>query len=243
MKSKLLTSSFLLLASCCQLLATPSSVFWTNCTTDVYAKDTYHVDVDNYFSVCNHGKNGHAFAPDFGVSRGFYLGNDLNAEVGLDYLGGKSNPFLLNGKIGIEQGKLFTNSPSLSVGFFSIGTTRHRNKSVFDAIIGYTFPDDFGRAFVGVYQGRHSLGKNRSGFMVAFIRTLQKAKDAAGVEYAKWQVRTDVASGKNSIGGAGFGLSYYFTPKINVITGPVIFNDTHRNGRWKWSIQVDFAID
>ena len=49
-----------------------------------------------------------------------------------------------------------------------------------------------------------------------------------------------VTDGTNVLGGGGIALYYYFTPKINIVTGPVWFNTNKYNGSWKWSIQVDF---
>jgi len=49
----------------------------------------------------------------------------------------------------------------------------------------------------------------------------------------------DYASGKNYIGGGGFGMYHYFTKDISLLTGPVWFNDHAINGQWKWTVQLD----
>ena len=64
-------------------------------------------------------------------------------------------------------------------------------------------------------------------------------KDAAGNEYNKWTFAADYASGKNFIGGGGFGMYYFFTKDISLLTGPVWFNDHVINGQWKWTVQLD----
>ncbi len=75
--------------------------------------------------------------------------------------------------------------------------------------------------------------------MVAFDRGFLPAKDAEGNEYSKVVLAADYASGKNSIGGGGAGLYYYFTKNIDLLTGPVWFNDKGINGDWKWTTQID----
>jgi hypothetical protein len=41
---------FLLVVNFSIIEGAPSTVFWTTCTTDVYAKGTGHIDDDNYFT-------------------------------------------------------------------------------------------------------------------------------------------------------------------------------------------------
>ena len=41
------------------------------------------------------------------------------------------------------------------------------------------------------------------------------------------------------IGGGGFGMYYFFTKDISLLTGPVWFNDHVINGGWKWTTQLD----
>lgn len=224
------------------LFATPTSIFWTNCTTDVQAKGTYHIDVDNYFSMGNRTKNGSSFPVDIGLLTGLFSYEGLGAEAGLDYLGGVSDPFYFNGKIALSEGRLFERSPSCSIGVFNLGTTHDTNQAVVDAVLGTTLPMDLGRFFAGVYTGKRAIGKHRSGWMVGYQKGFCNAKDAKGADYSKWEFNADFASNKNAIGGGGAALTYYFTPSINLETGPVWFNDTRLNGRWKWSLQLGIDI-
>jgi hypothetical protein len=222
--------------------ATPSSVFWTNCTTDVQPYGTLHFGVDNYFSVGNRTKNGSSFPVDIGLEGGLFSCYGISSEGGVDYLGGVSDPLLFNGKVGVEEGKLFTNAPSFSIGVFDIGTTRATNFSVVDAVIGHTLPQNIGTLYLGVYKGKRALGNRRSGWMVAYQKSFCNCSDAKGTSYAKWQLCADYASGKNAIGGGGFGVTYAFTQAISILTGPVWFTDTRQNGRWKWSLQLDITL-
>jgi hypothetical protein len=233
-----------LLATFCSvgLFATPTSIFWTNCTTDVVAANKWHSDLDNYFSVGNRAKNGSSFPPDIGVTYGLPSSHGFGGEIGIDYLGGVSHPWFFNGKVALEEGKLFEKAPSFSVGVFGIGTTHATNQEVFDAVVGYTLPQHFGRIFAGLFHGKRALGKHRSGWMAAYELDFYPAKDDTGKEYNKWEFLADYASGKNAIGGGGFALLYSFTPTVSLLTGPVWFNDTALNGRWKWSVQLNIDI-
>ena len=101
LKVKHFLPAFLLSLS--SLSATPTSLFWTNCTTDAVAQGKYHIDVDNYFSVGNRTKNGSSFPPDLGVVAGLPTYKGLGGEVGIDYLGGVSDPLYFNGKLALQE--------------------------------------------------------------------------------------------------------------------------------------------
>jgi len=47
---------------------------------------------------------------------------------------------------------------------------------------------------------------------------------------------------KNTIGGGGVGIYYYFKPGISIPTGPVWFNSAKINVNWKWSVQIDISF-
>jgi hypothetical protein len=78
--------------------------------------------------------------------------------------------------------------------------------------------------------------------MLGYKKSLSVATTNESITYDKWLVLADYASGRNAIGGGGVALQYYFTPKINLKTGPVIFNDREHHSRWKWGVQVDFDL-
>ena len=126
----------------------------------------------------------------------------------------------------------------MSIGVFNVGTTHSTNQSVFDFVIGTTLPKELGRLFAGLYHGKRAIGKHRSGFMLGYQKGFWHKKEENGTEYDKWQFYADYASQKNAIGGGGFALAYYFNQAISLESGPVWFNDTKLNGRWKWSVQV-----
>lgn len=239
---------FLLLASTSMLEGTPSSLFWTNCTTDVYATGTGHIDEDNYFTVFNRRGHGQAFAPDTGLEFGVLTWGNWSVEAGVDYLGGADDPLYFNVGAAIGEDKLFCYAPSLKVGFFNAGTRYHghgrTNQNIVDLIIGKKLPECIGEAnfYVGGFSGSRAMGKNRQGFMVGYKQFFCPAKYYCEKDYYKWFLAADYASGKNTIGGGGFAVGYNFTPDIDILTGPVWFNSEEINGRWKWSVQIDISF-
>lgn len=229
------------------LEGTPSSVFWTVCTTEVYSIGTGHIDVDNYFSVFNRRKHGSSFPPDFGFELGFLSWKDLSAEAGVDYIGGTDNPLFFNLGIALPEGQLFTHAPSLKIGIFDLGTRYQghfkTNFNIVDVIIGKDLPNPIGgKICLAGFAGRRSMGKNRQGFMASYQRAFCPVKDCHDKEYHQWVLCGDYASGNNVIGGGGIGVYYYFTPDISILTGPVWFNSAKINGRWKWSVQIDISF-
>lgn len=225
--------------------AAPSSIFWTVCTTDVYPTGNGHLDADNYFTIFNQRGQNASLAPDIGFECGIFTWKGLKGEAGIDYFGGTDNPVFFNVGIAMGEGELFSHAPAMKVGFFNAGTRysghQRTDQNIVDLIFGKSLPDWIGgRIFIGAFSGSRALGKNRQGFMVSFARPFCKAIYCDGKEYDKWILCGDYASGKNTIGGGGIALYYYFTPKINIVTGPVWFNTNKYNGSWKWSIQVDF---
>lgn len=223
--------------------ATPTSIFWTNCTTDTVETKRTRIDIDNYFTVLNK-KGEHSFFPPLvGVAYGLYSWKNLTSEVGVDYLGGTNDPFYFNGKIGMAEGKLFSQAPSFSLGIFNIATRHQLSQNVVNFIVGKSLPEFIGgRLFFGVYSGANALEGTRQGVMVGFTRSFYKTKDTAGKEYDKWLFSADYSSGKNAIGGAGFAITYYFTPTINLETGPIWFSSKTINGQWKWSLQLGIDL-
>ncbi len=227
--------------------ADPSSLFWTNCTTAIEPTGDVHLDQNNYISLTNERVRSPSVPPDFGVLWGVYTWKDWSLEAGIDYLGSTINGVILNAKIGVQENVLFSRAPAFNVGIYSVGVSRPRqtqtNQNIVDIIFGKSLPESIGGLFyLGFFSGSKAIGKNRQGFMIGFERDFYPVKDKNGNEYFKWNFAADYASGKNTQGGGGFALTYYFTPNFSVETGPVWFNDVHINGKWKWAIQlsVDF---
>ena len=221
------------------LYAGPTSVFWTNCSTTCVPPDAFKASLSNYFSVCGKG----SFPPDLAIEYGLLAAYGITGEIGVDYICGNHDPFFFNGKLSMREGTLFSHAPSISIGLFNAGTKTHgknrTNQNIVDCVLGHSLPKPLGGVlYLGAFSGSRAMGKDRQGIMAAFNRPFHQAHDANGRHYAKWVFSADYATGKNTIGGGGVSMTYYFTPTINVQTGPIWFNSKKINGSWKWSIQI-----
>lgn len=175
---------------------------------------------------------------------------------------------LFNAKLGTPEGAFFGSwFPALNVGIFDVGTkSRVTDMNIVDFLVGKTL-GDFGRIHGGYYYGNPgsalmrehgclpgggagafgctaALGggagnRQNDGGMVGYDFGFWKVKDKEGNEYNKWMFAADYASGKNFIGGGGFGMYHFFTKDISLLSGPVWFNDAAINGQWKWTVQLD----
>ncbi len=228
--------------------ASPTTLFWTNCIPDVQPTGTALINVDNFFTVFNRRNHGQILLPDVGILFGLFTWHDLSAEVGFDYLGGADDPLFFNGKVGMKEGKLFKHAPAFSVGMFGKGTrnkTEFRtNFNILDFVLGKSFEhfiiDDL---YLGCYSGSKALGRVHKGFMAGISKSFQKEKIDEKTDFYRWEFVADWASGNNFIGGGGAAIIYYFTPLINIETGPVWFNTEKYNGKWKWGIQANLGFE
>lgn len=229
-----------------QLQAFPSSLFWTVVSTDVQETGKLHTEVDTYFDLFRMKDHLPFFPPNYGLELGVFNYRDIKGEAGFDYTAGTKSPFFFNGKIGFEEEKLFSHAPSFSSGIYLVGTDPHETAfNVFHAEIGKRLPKWLGgRVFAGVYRGNKKLRHDQRGFMVGFEYPFCLTKDCEGIEFYRFSFNADYASGKNAIGGGGACFYYYFTPNINVQTGPTFFNDASIYGKWKWTVlvNIDFPL-
>jgi hypothetical protein len=175
---------------------------------------------------------------------------------------------LFNAKLGTPEGAFFGSwFPALNIGIFDVGTkSRVTDMNIVDFLVGKTL-GSFGRIHGGYYYGNPgsalmrehgclpggnagafactaAIGggagnRQNDGGMVGYDFGFWKIKDKEGNEYNKWMFAADYASGKNFIGGGGFGMYHFFNKDISLLTGPVWFNDAAINGQWKWTVQLD----
>lgn len=230
-----------------EIQASPISLFWTNCTTEVVNPGDGRINVDNFFSVFNRRGRGESFNPDVGFSVGLFEWQRVKFEAGIDYLGGADDPLYFNTKGSLGENQLFKHAPSISLGILNVGTRTHTknrtNQNVLELVIGKTFEHFLvDELYIGGYSGSKALGKTRQGFMIGAIKNFYKTKDCEGREYYRLQLSADWQSGSNFLGGGGASISYYFTPNIYLQTGPVGFNTARYNGSWKWSTQIDITF-
>jgi hypothetical protein len=246
--SIMLTGSTLVLAAVMPAMATPSSTYWTPMVMDFQAYLVPHIGIDNYFTVDKTLESGNqgAFPTDVGFTIGVLPFDKFQMEVGIDGLYPSDNPYYFNAKLGSPENAWFSWSPALEVGIFNVGTkTDVTNQNIVYGVIGKTIPF-IGRLSAGPYAGNSKVLVDKdgnaanTGYMVAFDHGFCSVKDAGGSsEYNKWVLAADYASGKNALGGGGFGMYYYFTQNISLLTGPVWFNEKAINGDWKWTTQLD----
>lgn len=241
---KLIILLFSMLMTTVAVQATPSSLFWTNCTTSIQQEKTCNNNFDNYFAL-GYRKTNPYFPPNLGVEFGLFSFDKISAEAGFDFLCGVKDPWYFNAKIGLsEEDVLFKGCPSMNIGIFDVGTKKGRTDyNIVDFIVGKTIPYLDVSLCAGYFTGKRTMGKNKQGVMVSLAKPFFHTTYHDGREYDRLIFLADYASGKNIIGGGGFALSYFFTPTIDIITGPVWFNDRKLNGKWKWSIQIDIGLD
>lgn len=227
--------------------ATPSSTYWTPCTIDIQAYKVGHITYDNYTTLGKNGpaRGGQAFPNDLGLTAGVLPWDKLQMEIGIDWLEPTDYPAFFNAKIGSPEGALFKGSPALEAGIFNVGTRKGAtDQNICYIVTGRSLPGNLGRLHFSIYIGNAGVLRSSDG-------GLQNAGLMAGYDYGFWQIKSpegdynrmvlagDFASGRNAIGGGGAGLYYYFTKNIDILAGPVWFNDKGLNGDWKWTTQLD----
>lgn len=228
--------------------ATPSTTYWTTSVIDVQPYKVWHLGIDNYFTVLKDQPDAGAFGTDLGLTVGVLPYEKLQLEVGIDLIEnayfdskGEDNPLFFNFKFGTPEGSLFPGSPGIAAGMWNIGTKSDvTNYNIFHAMVGKSIPQ-IGRIHLGAYSGNkdllydkdqagNNIGDEPTGFMIGYDRWIVKDK---------YMFAADYASGKNAVGGGGFGLYWFFSPNASMLMGPVWFNDKETNGEWKWTTQLD----
>src|SRR5881398_26986 len=154
-----------------EVLATPSTTYWTVSTSDVQPFNVWHIGVDNYFRLSRSqeelaqpsGAQFDSFPTDVGLTIGVLPFEKLQMEVGIDGLfpGTRISPvmrsignsLLFNAKIGTPEGAFGTWFPAINVGIFNVGTKSEvTNMDIIDIIVGKTL-GSFGRIHGGGYYG------------------------------------------------------------------------------------------
>jgi len=237
--------------------ATPTTTFWAPSTTAIQPFLVPHITYDTYFG----GKPGTTSpgSPIYPVTTGLTMGvlpwDDLQLEVGFDMLLPSSDPFLFNAKLGVPEDKLFAFQPSLAFGIFGVGTKKTdtvpgTDYNMLYGQIQHTFPNVGGYLSVGGYyalqdklfQASDGSGTHRAGFMGGVV---SPDLNVNLPWLLKMNLTADVQTGKNVFGAAGGGIYFYFTDKIDLLTGPVYFFDpgSQPGGRqWFWTVQLDVDL-
>lgn len=228
--------------------ATPSTTFWTPATTYTQPYLVPHITYDTYF-----GEQG-ALPIDVGLTVGVLPFSKLQAEVGFDlfYPGYTDKLVQLNGKLTLPEGAFGALAPALSVGIMNAGFEEDvSDYHLLHATLGKTTP--LGLIGVGGYYGAgsellwtNSAGdEERAGVTASWVSP-DIVLDLPGLQ--KIVFLADVATGENWFGAYGGGVGLYFTPAIDILTGPVFFLDKDLNKNaygadWMWSVQLDVDFD
>jgi hypothetical protein len=227
-------------------LATPSTDFWTPATSYVQPYLVPHLTYDTYF-----GEPG-AYPIDTGLTIGVLPWEKLQGEVGFDlfYPGKTKNGFLLNAKVGVPEGSFGDFFPGLSLGVQNIGFEKDVNDLyLIHASIAKTV-GSIGNLAVGAYYGVNdklllsSAGKKQQGGAMIAYTSPDIPINLPGLN--KIVVLADAMTGKNVFGAVGGGLAFYFTPAIDIITGPVFFLDKKLQpggASMLWTVQLDVDFD
>jgi hypothetical protein len=235
--------------------ATPSTTFWTPATTYVQPYLVPHLTYDTYF-----GELGN-YPIDTGIEVGILPFEKVQAEIGFDLNyatpgGYTKSAFLLNGKIGLTEGAFGEWFPGISAGIYGVGFQSSKDPAkgtrsdynIIHAEIGKTI-GSFGSLAVGGYTGNKDLlvdetgAKANSGVMAAYVSP-DFAVGLPGLN--KVNFFGDFQSGKSFLGGWGVGVGLFFTPAIDILTGPVFFlNEKVQPGLQKmmWTVQLDVDVE
>jgi hypothetical protein len=195
-----------------------------------------------------------AYPIDVGPTIGVLPWKEFQAEIGFDLLYPTSSgdepvdvPIVLNAKVGAPEDVYFKGQPAWSFGIFGAGfETDVNDQNVLYAMIGKTLP--VGMVSAGGYYALNgdlfhsSAGdEQRSGFLAGWS---SPSIDIAFID--KILFTWDVQTGKNALGATGGGAYLYFTPAIDLLTGPVFFFDKDLQpgaSSWMWSVQLDVDLD
>ncbi|MEO0263526.1 MAG: hypothetical protein ABIM62_07395 [candidate division WOR-3 bacterium] len=207
--------------------STPSTQIW-NPSTDIQGYKTFHLGIDNYFSITDNRNSPVAFPTDIGLT----YGAAKNLEVGIDLFYPSENPVYFNLKYGFPEKN---NLPAYAVGVFYVGTKDDvTDYNIFYGVLAKTLKDT-GRISLGYYIGNSKLLVDENGNKenTGLIFTIDKV-----INEKVWTA-IDYASGKSFYGNLSFGVSYNFAPNTSVIFGYTIYNNKNINKNNTFTTQLD----
>ena len=195
--------------------ATPSTQIW-NPSTDIQAKGSWHLGIDDYVTVDDRVSGGYSFPTDYGLTYGLLPG----LEIGFDALFPQAVPgssMVLNAKYGVpENGPL----PSFAIGGYGFGLQSGvTDQNIIYGVAARTFP--LGRITAGYFAGNEKLLVDTAG-----------VKDNAGLILTWDKMLTDrlwacvdYAGTNSAVGAAFYGVSWLFAPNTSVIFGYGTYNN------------------
>lgn len=225
---KMFLAALALLTGITALRATPSTQVW-NPSTDIQAAKTFHLGIDNYFSVASNDTKPYASATDVGITYGL----TKNLEAGIDLMEPLADPLFFNVKYGVpESDKL---PVSFAVGGFNFGGKKDKTDS--NILYGVVAKNagKAGRLSLGYYSGNDKVLVDETG---AAANTGVIASWDKQLSDKVWAA-LDYASGNSAYGSLSAGASYLFAPNTSVIFGYVIYNNDKVNANNQFTTQLD----
>jgi hypothetical protein len=230
----LIAGIFILMAIAC--FATPSTQIW-NPSADIQPAGTWHLGIDNYFTLAWPQSGGTAFPTDVNLTYGALPG----VEVGIDSFSPSSTQFTFNAKYGVAESG---NIPAYAVGIFNFGFDtidgmKSADQNIVYGVVSKT--SGIGRLSAGYYSGNKDVlvdefdDAQNTGFIFTWDKMLTD-KIWASIDYA---------SGYSANGAAFYGFSYLFAPNTSVIFGYGTFNNENAPGSSKDPVvttQLDINI-
>jgi hypothetical protein len=232
--------------------ATPSTTFWTPETTYTQPYAVPHITYDTYVAEKGILQN------TYGLTVGVLPFEKLQGEIGFDLFYPTLSKFTedfaqVNAKLTLPENAFGEWQPGVSFGIANAGfKTDVSNYDLLHLSIGKTLPV-VGAVAIGGYYGAGSKllwtgsdgNVNRAGFMASWTSPDIKI-GRPGLD--KLIFLADFASGKNWMGAVGGGLGLYFTPAIDILTGPVVFldkdfYDAAAGTNFLWTVQLDVDVD
>lgn len=234
-------------------LATPSTTYWAPSTASCQAKYVPHITYDTYFrkGTPPPGAGTPTYPIDMGLTMGILPSDKIQAEVGYDLLLPSSDPvfFFLNAKICTPESSMFKGSPAISFGLWNVGFKKDvTDYNAAHLMFQKAFPAG-GYVAAGLYHGMSDvLFTNSDGKVVktgAMIGVFSPDIPVGVKGLKKLNLAADIQTGKNVLGGGGFGLYLYFTDTVDLLIGPVWYTDRKLQpggASWLWTAQIDIDI-
>jgi len=233
--------------------ATPSTTYWAPSTANCQAKGVPHITYDTYYGKGTPppAAGARTYPIDTGLTIGVLPSSKVQAEVGYDVLLPSANPvfFFLNAKLCTPESSMFKGSPAISFGVWNVGFKKDvTNYNPVHLMFQKALPGN-GYIAAGLYHGMNSIlftnsdGKIvKNGAMIGFFSP-DIPVNAKGLQ--KLNFTADIQTGKNALGGGGFGLYLYFNPYIDLLVGPVFYTDSKLQpggAKHLWTTQLDVDI-
>jgi hypothetical protein len=222
--------------------ATPSTVVWAPSTTYTQPYLVPHITYDSYFSRTSD------LATTTGLTIGVLPFDAVQAELGFDLFFPVDDPLMLNGKITLLEDKLFAYQPALSVGVANVGVTSATDFAMVYGVLGKTIPGLGATVAAGLGYGVNEnlyVEPDGNDDQLMFLGSVTAPAIKIGKPFLDNIVlAADVQTGRNGFSAWGAAASFYFTPTVGLLTGPVFFLEPDSVGGtdWLWTLQLDVDL-